>query len=142
MFIVVGLIVLIAAFNIITSLVMLVQQKSKDIAILRTMGATRKQIMHTFFFCGALLGIVGTTLGVTIGMTIAANLDEIRKFLEKLLGITLFPADFWLTKVPAVLLKSDIISTIVLSISLSLLATLYPSWRAAKMKPVEALRYE
>ena len=142
MFLVVGLIVLIASFNIITSLVMLVQQKAKDIAILRTIGATRKQIMHAFFFCGALLGIIGTTFGVLIGTTVAINLDNIRRFLENLLGITILPPDFWLTKMPAVLLKSDILSVIILSISLSFLATLYPSWRAAKMKPVEALRYE
>ncbi len=142
MFIVVGLIVLIASFNIITSLVMLVQQKSKDIAILRTIGATRKQIMRTFFFCGALLGVIGTTFGVLIGTTIAVNLDNIRRFLENLLGITILPPDFWLTKMPAVLLQSDILNVIILSISLSFLATLYPSWRAAKMKPVEALRYE
>ncbi len=142
MFLVVGLIVLIASFNIITSLVMLVQQKTKDIAILRTIGATRKQIMHTFFFCGALLGVVGTFLGVTLGCLIAYNLDDIRRFIEKIFNVKLFPDDFWLTKMPAVLLTSDIINITLLSVTLSFLATIYPSWRAAKMKPVEALRYE
>lgn len=142
MFLVVGLIVLIASFNIITSLVMLVQQKAKDIAILRTIGATRKQIMHTFFFCGALLGVVGTFLGVTLGCLIAYNLDEIRRFVERIFNVKLFPDDFWLTKMPAVLLVSDVMNVVLLSITLSFLATIYPSWRAAKMKPVEALRYE
>jgi lipoprotein-releasing system permease protein len=133
---------LIASFNIITSLVMLVQQKAKDIAILRTIGATRKQIMHAFLFCGGLLGAVGTISGVLLGVLIAANLDDIRLFIERILNVKLFPDDFWLTKMPAVLLASDITNVIMLSITLSFLATIYPSWRAAKMKPVEALRYE
>ena len=143
MFLILALIIVIAAFNIITSLVMLVQQKTKDIAILRTMGASRKQIMLTFFFCGSIIGIVGTILGVVLGVVIALNLDMIRVFFEAMFGLKLFPEEFyWLSKMPSVLLFGDVFRITLLSLFLSFVATIYPARKASELKPLEALRYE
>ena len=143
MFLILALIIVIAAFNIITSLVMLVQQKTKDIAILRTMGASRKHIMLTFFFCGRIIGIVGTILGVVLGVVIALNLDMIRVFFEAMFGLKLFPEEFyWLSKMPSVLLFGDVFRITLLSLFLSFVATIYPARKASELKPLEALRYE
>lgn len=143
MFLILALIIVIAAFNIITSLVMLVQQKTKDIAILRTMGASKKQIMLTFFFCGSIIGIVGTFLGVFFGVIIALNLDTLRLFFESIFGLKLFPEEFyWLSKMPSVLLFGDVFKITLLSLFLSFVATIYPARKASQLKPLEALRYE
>ena len=143
MFLILALIIVIAAFNIITSLVMLVQQKTKDIAILRTMGASKKQIMLTFFFCGSIIGIIGTILGVVLGVVIALNLDTLRLFFESIFGLKLFPEEFyWISKMPSVLIFWDVFRIALLSLFLSFAATFYPARKASELKPLEALRYE
>jgi len=143
MFLILTLIILVAAFNIISGLIMLVKDKGRDIAILRTMGATRGMIMRIFLLTGASVGIVGTALGFGLGLLFCDNIEAIRQFLQKLLGTELFsPEIYYLTQIPAQMDWSETISIVVMSLVLSLAATLYPSWRAARTDPVEALRYE
>ncbi len=143
MFIILTLIILVAAFNIITGLIMLVKDKGRDIAVLRTFGATRGMIMRIFFLDGAFIGIVGTMLGVGGGLLFCRNIENIRRFLENLSGHELFSAEiYFLSQLPAVVNVSEVMIVAVVSLSLSFLATIYPAWRAAKMDPVEALRYE
>lgn len=143
MFMILTLILLIAAFNIISGLIMLVKDKSRDIAILRTMGASRGTIMRIFFMAGASIGLVGTSLGFVLGVVVCENIEPIRQFLSVLTGTELFsPEIYYLTKMPAEMEWSETISVLVMSLVLSFGATLYPSWRAAKTDPVDALRYE
>jgi lipoprotein-releasing system permease protein len=143
MFLILTLIILVAALNIISGLYMLVKNKSADIAILRTMGATRGAIMRIFLISGMSIGVVGTLLGFTIGFFFCRNIDSIKQFLSKLTGVTLFdPTIYFLTHMPAQMDIHDVIAVVIMSLSLSFLATLYPSWRAASLDPVEALRYE
>jgi lipoprotein-releasing system permease protein len=143
MFLILTLIILVAALNIISGLYMLVKNKSADIAVLRTMGATRGAIMRIFLISGMSIGAVGTLLGFTIGFFFCRNIDFIKQFLSKLTGVTLFdPTIYFLTHMPAQMDIHDVISVVIMSLSLSFLATLYPSWRAASLDPVEALRYE
>lgn len=143
MFVILTLIVLVSAFNIISGLIMVVKDKGRDIAILRTMGATRGMIMRIFFMNGASIGVVGTLLGVAGGVAFAANIDAIRLFLEGLSGAELFAPEIrFLSKLPAKIDAGEVAAVVAMTLGLSFLATIYPSWRAARLDPVEALRYE
>jgi lipoprotein-releasing system permease protein len=142
MFIIVTLIVLVAALNIISGLIMLVKDKNADIAILRTMGAPRGSIMRIFLITGTSIGIAGTFAGFVLGLLLAENLEAIRSGLNNLLHANLFPAEiYFLSHLPSVVEPSDVITVVGMTLGLSILATLYPSWRAARLDPVEALRY-
>jgi len=143
MFLILTLIILVAALNIISGLIMLVKDKGGDIAILRTMGASKGSVMRVFFIAGAFIGTTGTVLGVLIGIVFCANIERIRQFLSNITGTTLFdPTIYFLSQMPAKIDPYDVIAVIAMALSLSFLATLYPSWRAARLDPVEALRYE
>ena len=143
MFLILTLIILVAAFNIISSLIMLVKDKSKDIAILRTMGATQGMIMRIFILTGGLIGVIGTATGVALGVAFCENIEVIRQGLQGLLGVELFSAEiYYLTTLPAEMEWMEVLQVTVMALSLSFLATLYPSWRASRLDPVEVLRYE
>jgi lipoprotein-releasing system permease protein len=143
MFLILTLIVFIAAFNIISSLIMLVNDKSNDIAILRTMGATRGMVMRIFFLCGSSIGVVGTLLGFILGIGFALNIDTIKKGMESLIGTQLFdPVVYFLSELPADVQADDVIWSVAMGLTFSFLATIYPAWKAAKQDPAEALRYE
>jgi lipoprotein-releasing system permease protein len=143
MTLILALIVLVAALNIISGLTMLVKDKAGDIAILRTMGARRGAVMRIFFIAGASIGVTGTLLGLIIGVVFCTYIEEIRQFLSSLTGTTLFdPTIYFLSRIPAQMNPREVVFVVVLALSLSFLATLYPSWRAARLDPVEALRYE
>ena len=143
MFLILTLIILVAAFNVISSLIMMVKDKTRDIAVLRTFGASRGSVMRIFLMCGASVGVVGTVVGTGLGICFALNIERIRHVLESLTGTDLFnPEVYFLARLPARLVWSQVVEVAVLSLVLSLLATLYPSWRAAKTDPVEALRHE
>jgi lipoprotein-releasing system permease protein len=142
MFIILTLIVLVAALNIISGLIMLVKDKSHDIAILRTMGATRGAIMRVFLITGASIGILGTLAGFALGLLIAANIQGIQNFLSWAMNKQLWdPTMRFLSEIPAEINPGEVTTVLVTAMILSLLATLYPSWRAARLDPVEALRY-
>jgi len=142
MFLILTLIVLVAALNIISGLIMLVKDKSSDIAILRTMGATRGAIMRVFLITGASIGVVGTIAGFTLGLVLALNVDSIRGAISRLTDTNLFPAElYFLSRLPADVNATEVTTVLAMAIVISLLATLYPSWRAARLDPVEALRY-
>lgn len=143
LFIVLAIIVLVAAFNIATTLIMVVMEKHRDIAILRTMGATSRSIMKIFILEGLIVGTVGTLLGTLLGLLLAKNADPIIKGLERLLGVKIFDQSVYgMAHFPSVVNSSDVIAVIIVAMSISLLATIYPAWRAARMDPAEALRYE
>jgi lipoprotein-releasing system permease protein len=143
MFMILTLIILVAALNIISGLIMLVKDKGGDIAILRTMGATQGSVMRVFFIAGASIGTIGTLSGLIIGIVFCANIETIRQFLSRVTGTTLFdPTIYFLSQIPAKIDPYDVVSVVGMALSLSFLATLYPSWRAARLDPVEALRYE
>jgi lipoprotein-releasing system permease protein len=143
MFLILTLIVLVAALNIISGLIMLVKDKGRDIAILRTMGATQGAIMRVFLITGASIGVVGTLLGFAVGSLICFNIEKIRQFLSWLTSTELFsPELYFLSKLPAEMDTAETFAVVVMALTLSLMATLYPSWRAARLDPVEALRYE
>ncbi|MFM2150480.1 MAG: hypothetical protein RLZZ187_2786 [Pseudomonadota bacterium] len=143
MFLILTLIILVAAFNIVSSLIMLVKDKGRDIAILRTMGATRGAILRIFLLCGASVGVLGTLIGFAIGMAFCANIESIRQLIQALSGTELFsPEVYFLSKLPAVVDPKEVAQVVAMGLGLSLLATIYPSWRAAKTDPVEALRNE
>jgi lipoprotein-releasing system permease protein len=143
MFIILALIILVAAFNVISGLIMLVKDKSHDIAILRTMGATSGAIQRVFFMTGAAIGVAGTLAGFILGLLFAANIDHIQKWVEWLTQTQVFPKEFYyLSQLPADVDATQTVWVVAMALVLSFLATLYPSWRAAKLDPVEALRYE
>jgi lipoprotein-releasing system permease protein len=143
MFLILTLIILVAALNIISGLIMLVKDKGGDIAILRTMGATQGAVMRVFFIAGAAIGTIGTVSGLLIGVVFCANIESIRQFLSRITGTTLFdPTIYFLSQMPAKIDPYDVVSVVLMALTLSFLATLYPSWRAARLDPVEALRYE
>lgn len=143
MFIILTLIILVATFNIISSLTMLVNDKNKQIALLRTIGFTKKSIMRIFLLCGLLIGITGTLLGTIIGILFAKNIQNIKIWLEKMFNLELFsPTIYFLTELPSKIILSDIIFIVSLSLLLSFLSTLYPSYKASRTNPAEILRYE
>jgi lipoprotein-releasing system permease protein len=143
MFLILTMIILVAAFNIISGLIMLVKDKGSDIAILRTMGATRGMIMRIFFLNGSFIGVVGTTAGLGLGLFIAKHIEGLRQIVQTLTHTDPFAADvYFLTRMPSVVDWGDVVRIVIMALALSFLATLYPSWRAAKLDPVEALRYE
>ncbi len=143
MFLILTLIVVVAALNIVSGLIMLVKDKSSDIAILRTMGATQGAIMRVFLITGAAIGVVGTVVGFLLGTVVCLNIEEIRRFLSWLTNTELFsPELYFLSQLPADMNVKETSAVVVMALGLSLLATLYPSWRAARLDPVDALRYE
>ncbi|HEY8008883.1 MAG TPA: lipoprotein-releasing ABC transporter permease subunit [Methylocella sp.] len=143
MFIILMLIVLVAALNIVSGLIMLVKDKGRDVAILRTMGATQGGVMRIFLITGASIGVAGTIAGCLLGLIVANNVEEFRQMLNHLLNANLFPAElYFLSRLPSVVDPSEVFAVVVMTLTLSVLATIYPSWRAAKLDPVEALRYE
>jgi lipoprotein-releasing system permease protein len=143
MFIVLGMIVLVAAFNVVSSLIMLVKDKRSDIAVLRTIGASSFSIMRIFLMCGAFVGVSGTLIGTIIGVVFCRNIVAVQHFVETVTGGRVFDASvFMLTELPDKVDWDDVVRVVALGLILSLLATLYPSWRAARTDPVEALRHE
>ncbi len=143
MFVILTLIVLVAALNIVSGLIMLVKDKGSDIAILRTMGATRGAIMRIFFITGAAIGTVGTLAGVALGTLVCIYIEPIRQFIAWVTNTELFsPELYFLTRMPADMDTGETVSVVIMALGLSYLATLYPSWRAARLDPVDALRYE
>jgi lipoprotein-releasing system permease protein len=143
MFLILALIVLVAALNIISGLHMLVKDKSRDIAILRTMGATRGAIMRIFFITGSSIGTAGTLAGLLLGVIVCLNIESIRAFIAWITDTELFsPELYYLTQMPAEMDTGETVSVVAMALVLSVLATLYPSWRASRLDPVEALRYE
>jgi lipoprotein-releasing system permease protein len=143
MFLILTLIILVAALNIISGLIMLVKDKGHDIAILRTMGATQGSILRIFLITGASIGVVGTIAGFLLGLVVCLNVESIRQFLSWMTRTELFsPELYFLSRLPAEMDVSETTAVVVMALTLSLLATFYPSWRAARLDPVEALRYE
>jgi lipoprotein-releasing system permease protein len=143
MFIILSLIILVAAFNIISSMIMLVKDKTRDIAILRTMGATRGMVLRIFMLSGASIGVVGTLLGFALGVAFTTHIEQIRELVQDVLHVNVFNAEiYFLTQIPARIDPHEVVTVLVMAFGLSFLATLYPSWRAAQLDPVEALRYE
>ncbi len=143
MFVILTLIILVAAFNVISSLIMMVKDKTRDIAVLRTLGAGRGSIMRIFLMCGASVGVIGTAVGTALGIAFTLNIDRIQDLVTKITGVDVFnPEVYYLTHLPARLDWGEVVRVVVMALVLALLATLYPSWRAARTDPVEALRSE
>ena len=143
MFLILTLIIMVAAFNIISSQIMLVNDKAKGIAILRTMGASRAMMLRIFFMTGSSVGVIGTATGAALGISFALNIEAIRRWIEGLSGAKLFQAEiYFLSKLPARIDSTETILVVVIALTLSFLASVYPAWRAARLDPVEVLRYE
>jgi lipoprotein-releasing system permease protein len=143
MFIILALIVLVAAFNIISTLIMVVMEKSKDIAILKSMGATSGGIMRIFMIEGIVIGLSGTALGAIIGLVVAINLEKVVQFIEGLFKFKLLPASvYYIDKLPSKVEPGVVLTVVLISIGISFIATIYPSWQASRLEPVEAMRYE
>jgi lipoprotein-releasing system permease protein len=143
MFLILTLIIVVAAFNIISSMIMMVKDKGRDIAILRTMGASRAMILRIFVLSGASIGVIGTLAGFALGVVFTDNIEAIRQALQSVIGTDLFAAEiYFFTRIPARIDSREVAAVVVMALALSFLATLYPSWRAARLDPVEALRYE
>ena len=143
MFIILSLIILVAAFNIISSMIMLVQTKKSDIALMRTMGASKYVIIRIFVLTGSIIGLLGTFTGTILGIVISSNIESIRNFLTNILGSELFSAEiYFLSKLPSNININEVIMVICVSIFLTLLASIFPAWKASRISPAEALRYE
>ena len=143
MFLILTLIILVAAFNIVSSMIMLVRSKNADIAVLRSMGASSASIMRIFLITGASIGSIGTLFGTGLGLVVCWNIDAIKQFIERFVDTTLFPAEiYYLAKLPAVVDVSEVLSVVAMALVLSFVASLYPAWRAASISPAEVLRYE
>ncbi len=143
MFVILALIILVAAFNVISSLIMMVKDKTGDIAVLRTIGAGRGAVMRIFLMCGASVGVAGTLIGTVLGLLFTWNIDRIQDVVQHVTGVNVFnPEVYYLTHLPARLDWNEVWKVVVMALALALLATLYPSWRAAQTDPVEALRHE
>ena len=143
MFIILSLIVLVAAFNIITALIMVVMEKTKDIAILKSMGATAKSVMRIFMLQGLIIGAIGTVLGCIGGLIVAFNIEAIASFIEKLFGFKILPGDvYYLSELPSKVNYTDVFIIVLFAMIICFFATIYPSWNASKLDPSEALRYE
>ncbi len=143
MFLILTLIILVAAFNVISSQIMLVKDKGRGIAILRTMGASRATILRIFFITGSSVGVIGTAMGAALGIAFALNIETIRQAIQSLSGAELFAAEiYFLSRLPAKIDMGEVLSVVIMALTLSLLASIYPAWRAARLDPVEVLRYE
>ena len=143
MFIILSLIILVAAFNIISSMIMLVQTKKSDIALMRTMGASKYVIIRIFVLTGSIIGLLGTFAGTILGVVISSNIEVIRNFLTTILGSELFSAEiYFLSKLPSDIYINEVIMVICVSIFLTLFASVFPAWKASRISPAEALRYE
>jgi len=143
MFLILTLIILVAAFNVVSSLIMMVKDKTRDIAVLRTIGAGRGAVMRIFLMCGASVGVTGTLVGVVLGVLFCLNIETLQHWVEAVIGASVFnPEVYYLAHLPAKLNWHEVLQVMVMALCLSLLATLYPSWRAARTDPVEALRHE
>lgn len=143
MFLILTLIILVASFNIISSLVMLVKEKSHDIAVLRTIGASKANVMKIFFLAGSFIGVVGTITGVSLGIIVSENIEIVRQFFQSLTGTKLFPDDiYFLSELPSKIDYTEVFWVVIMSLSISFLATIYPSRKAARMQPIDVLRYE
>ncbi|HUE18794.1 MAG TPA: lipoprotein-releasing ABC transporter permease subunit [Stellaceae bacterium] len=143
MFLILTLIIIVAAFNIVSSMIMLVKDKTRDIAILRTMGATQGMILRIFILSGASIGIIGTLAGFVLGVAFATHIEQIRQVVQSIIGTDLFSAEiYFLTQIPARVDPYEVGTVLGMAFVLTFLATIYPSWRAARLDPVEALRYE
>jgi len=143
MFVILTLIILVAAFNVVSSLIMMVKDKTRDIAVLRTIGAGRGAVMRIFLMCGASVGVLGTVAGVILGVLFCLNIVTIQHWVEAITGTNVFnPEVYYLTHLPSRLDWHEVVQIVVMALALSLVATLYPSWRAARTDPVEALRNE
>jgi lipoprotein-releasing system permease protein len=143
MFLILTLIIVVAAFNIISSMIMMVKDKGRDIAILRTMGASRSMILRIFVLSGASIGVIGTVAGFVLGLVFTDNIEAIRQAIQRIIGTDLFAAEiYFFTRIPARIDTREVAAVVIMALALSFLATLYPSWRAARLDPVEALRYE
>jgi lipoprotein-releasing system permease protein len=143
MFLILTLIILVAAFNIVSSLIMLVKDKTRDIAILRTMGASRGSVLRIFLMAGTAVGVLGTLGGLCLGLLFNANIESIRQLLQAMTGTQLFsPEVYFLAQLPSKSDPREVAEVVAMALGLSFLATVYPAWRAARLDPVEALRYE
>lgn len=143
MFLILTLIILVAAFNIISSMIMLVQTKKSDIALMRTMGASKYQIIRIFFLTGSIIGILGTFIGAILGIIVSINIEKIRVFITTIFGQELFSAKiYFLSNLPSKINFNEVFIVISISIFLTLIASIFPAWKASKITPAEALRYE